>query len=272
MQMGPLFVGVSKFDMPLAEREKKIMGMEQMFEQNVLRYCDPLEPLHILISAMCRTVVHRLRLKAYHPLFNIDGDSFGKAQTDVCYNSALKMIEYDNYVYGTTSARGFVWHLRAHYQWDALIYVLSELKRRGDDDDTRKAWKQVEQSFNHHPEFIHETRKPLHLAVSNLCLKAYAAREASQAASSPTRQPPPPPKFIEALREKHAKSKSPTPIIIDGLPGPNPPPINQPDFADFANASLDPSFFGDGFGMGNMDWSLWNETALQYNDTNLFRR
>lgn len=287
--LGPLFMGVSKFDMKLAERERRIKEMEQLFEQNIVRYCDPLESLHVLVSAMARTVIHRLRLKAYHPIHNQAlGEELSRAEQDVCFHSAQKILEYDNFVQGAPHLQGFLWHVRAHYQWDALIYILSELKRRGHDPDTTtKAWKQVEANFQHHPEFITEMRKPLHTAVCNLCLKAWAAREAAQAAQAAANanatattthnsQLPTTPPFIDTLRDKHAKQKTPSPspsLLPNGgvplpLPLPLAPQINQPDFADFANASLDPTFFGSpegGFGLMSMDWSLWND-ALEYQD------
>ena len=260
--MGPLFMGVSKFDMRLAERERRIKEMEQMFEQNILRYCDPLEPLHVLVSAMARTVIHRLRLKAYHPYHNqSQGETLSDEDKAVCFNSALKMLEYDNYVCGAANLRGFLWHVRAHFQWDCLIFMLSELRKRGYDHETSKAWKQVEANFDQHPEYLSEGRKPLNLAVSNLCLKAWAAREASQAAMYPERALPAPPPFIASLRERMAKQKSPSPA--SNAAQPPPPPPGQPDFAAFANASIDPAFFADGFGMSQMgaiDWSIWDDT------------
>ena len=68
--LGPAFLGIGRLEMSIDELEERVRELELLFEQNILRYCDPLEPLHVLVSAMARTVVHRMRLKAYHPGIN----------------------------------------------------------------------------------------------------------------------------------------------------------------------------------------------------------
>ena len=271
--LGALFMGVPRSESHSADLERRILDLEQMFESQILRYCDPLEPLHILVSAMARTVIHRLRLKTYHP--KMASEELSPHAKDICFNAALKTLEYDNHICGSANLQKFLWHVRAHFQWDALIYVLSELRRRGSDADTARAWKQVEQKFTFNPEFIEETRKPLHLAVSNLCVKAWAARETAHAAQTPD-VPLPTPRFIMLLREKHAKRKTPSPGMTtsNGVAGTDASAgldlgaqgTGALDFGEFANASLDPSFFNGegGFGLG-MDWSLWNDT-LQYHE------
>lgn len=263
--MGPLFLGVYKFDMPLADRERRINEANELMEQQVLKYCDPLIPLHTLVSAMVRTVLCRLRFKAYHYFHNPSGTrTLSDKEIEICYNSAIKILEYDNFVFGNDSLQGFHWHIWHHYPWDALIYILGELKRRGHDNDTTRAWKQVEQTFNNNPDLIENTRKPLNLAVSTLCLKAWASRETAQAASSPTGQGPPVPKFIQNLRESYAHKKSPPPVVNGGHSTVT--PLNpQPNFAAFANASLDPDFFDMDVNTTGIDWSLFQDT-LQNDD------
>ncbi|KAL9057413.1 MAG: hypothetical protein Q9162_002358 [Coniocarpon cinnabarinum] len=276
--LAPLFMGLSKFNMSLSERERRIREMEAMFENNLLRYCDPLEPLHVLVSVMARSLLQRLRLKAYHPVNNRnaeDEQELSRKGENICFDAALKSLEYDNHVFGSKILERFHWHIRALFQYDALIFVLSELKRRGHTLETVKAWRSVEECFNNHPEFTEGGGKSLHLAINNLCLKAWSAREATERAGSPNGLPPQTPQFIQRIREKlavkrklsaspgvgsHGSSEATPDSFSLAFTGGAPPTINQPDFAALANASLDPTFFEQGTWSGTqMDWSLWND-------------
>lgn len=258
--LGPLFLGVSKFDMPLADRERRINEASGLMEQRIWKHCDPLEPLHTLVSATARTVLQRLRFKAYHFYHNPGTTkNLSDKENEICYNSAVKILEYDNFILGNDSLRGFSWHIRHHFPWDTLIYILGELKRRGRDNDTARAWKQVEHTFNNYSDLIENTQKPLNLAVSTLCLKAWASRETAQSTSSPTGEEPVVPQFIQKLREKRKHKKSP-PAPVSGVPSAAPPLYPQSNFAAFANASLDPEFFNMDFDTTGIDWSLFHDT------------
>lgn len=61
-------------------------------------------------------------------------------------------------------------------------------------------------SLEHTPAMVNDMQKPIHVAVGNLCLKAFATRE--DAFRSRNMNPPPTPTFISQLRQWREKAKA----------------------------------------------------------------
>ncbi|KAL1981415.1 hypothetical protein VTN96DRAFT_2675 [Rasamsonia emersonii] len=70
-------------------------------------------------------------------------------------------------------------HMTARTQLDALIYMLNELRRRTTGELVTTAWEQVEMVFDYHPRLIKDTDNTLYVAIGDLTLKAWEAREAA---------------------------------------------------------------------------------------------
>lgn len=64
--------------------------------------------------------------------------------------------------------------------------------------DASKAWQLVENNYDNTPDLGSDMEKPIHVAIGNLCLKAYGAREIALLSSKMCC--PPTPEFIGSLR------------------------------------------------------------------------
>jgi hypothetical protein len=161
-------------DTPLAEKDKAIDELNQTLEQKFLRFCDPLNPLHILTSIAARAALCGMRLRAHHPRQYADGGaSLSQSEKDMLFSLSQKILQYDNLVYINKNLHRYVWHVRVFFQWHAFIYLLSELRLRRVGEEAEKAWDQVEDTFQYHPEMISNSNYALYFAIRSLTLKAW---------------------------------------------------------------------------------------------------
>lgn len=122
------------------------------------------------------------------------------SERDFVWDCSVKLLEQYNMMLSNPFLERFYWHAPYFQQWQAFIYVLDTLRAEPLAARTSQTWKLVGSIFENTPYLMSDMRKPIHVAISNLCLKAYDAREkallVSSASSSPT------PAFIDQLRKQ----------------------------------------------------------------------
>ncbi|TAQ89108.1 hypothetical protein B7494_g2570 [Chlorociboria aeruginascens] len=229
----------------IREKDKAIDAIESRFENKYLKFCDPSIPLHLLCIYVAKSVICTMRLIAHHPRqYSDKGASMPQEEKDMIFYESLKLLEYDSLGHSHKAVQGFLWHIHSHFQLDAFIYILSELRHRTSGDLAERAWEQVKQAYDFRPEMINNSKNGLYFAVGNLVLKAWVKREESQYRG--TYQTPP--EFISIL---HAQRKIDMP----------PKPTSQKDadnlVNDFAfNAPLAYGNQGPREQLGNVDFGF----------------
>ena len=182
----------------IPEKDKAIDELEAQFQEKYIRYCDPSIPLHLIAIYMSKSVICTMRLMAHHPRQYPDkGASMPRSEKDMLFSESLKMLEYDNIGHTEKRVEGFVWHLQNHFQLDAFIYILSELRYRTVGGSVERAWQQVKLSYDNRPEMLTQRKGSLYFAVGNLALKAWQKREVQFLANGMHQ---PAPRFISILR------------------------------------------------------------------------
>ena len=97
----------------LAEKDKFVDRLEQELEQNFLRYCDPLQPLHYLCMLAARSALTAMRLRSHHPRqYSDKGASLPQEEKDMLFRLALKIIQYDNLLHSSDMVQIFRWHIK----------------------------------------------------------------------------------------------------------------------------------------------------------------
>ncbi len=193
----------------LAEKDKAIDEIEAHFQQRFLQFCDPSIPLHLLVMVTAQSVLCTLRIMAHHPRqYSDNGASMSQEEKDLIFTECVKEIEFDSIGHTNKSTQGYLWHTREHFQLDAFIYLLSELRHRISGDLVDRAWRQIELVFKHRPEFTKNTKNGLYFAIGNMALKAWEKRETALNGSQP-------PKFVALLREERKIS---TPLTASKRP------------------------------------------------------
>ena len=78
---------------PLQEKDKAIEELQRRFEQRYLRYCDPLNKLHFLVSVVARSILSMLYMITHHPRNLPDkGASMPQEERNTLGEKALKII------------------------------------------------------------------------------------------------------------------------------------------------------------------------------------
>lgn len=163
----------------LQESDTLIDELEQLLEEKYLRYCDPSTPIQLLASIIGRAAINVYRLKAHHPRRYPRNTTVPDTERELLWSLCIKLLENDNLAHSSRQLRKFMWHSNVYFQWQAIIYLLGELRNHTLGPKVEHAWQQIEDVFYHHPKLITDQKKPLHVAVGRLCLKAFSAREAA---------------------------------------------------------------------------------------------
>jgi hypothetical protein len=184
----------------LEERDAHIDELERRIEEKYLKYCDPSIPIQLLCMVIGRAAVNSMRLMAHHPRKYANPDDVPASERDYIWDLSVKLLESDNLSHASKGLRRFMWHSNVYFQWQALVYLLNEMRTHAWGDRVDRAWEQVDEIFAHHPNFVTDNRKPLHVAVGSLCLKAYSAREAALREKTAGVLPRVVPDYIQLLR------------------------------------------------------------------------
>jgi hypothetical protein len=233
----------------LAEKDRKIDALEARFEKQFVQHCDPSIPLHLLVIYMAKSVICTMRIMAHHPRQWPDkGASMSQQEKDMLFTESLKEMEYDSLGYTSKSIRGYLWHITSHFQLDAFIYLISELRYRTSGDLVERAWQQIKFSFENRPEMITDTKNSLYFAIGNLTLKAWAKREEAIGSYQA------PPRLISLLRSQRNLPDPPRPETQ------NENPYSTPRTINFANEpSLPPPPPQDtNFTNIEQQWGTWS--------------
>ncbi|MCJ1353222.1 MAG: hypothetical protein MMC33_003207 [Icmadophila ericetorum] len=164
------------------EKDAWIDEFESSLEEKFLKYCDPSEPLHMMASMMARITckIKSMQIKAHRPRRYANKRDIPDSERQFLWTTSMSLIEADNMAHSYRSLQKFKWHTDVNFQWHALIYALGELIARPIGESKDDAWAQIEGIFKNHPNFISDHKRPLHIAIASMCLKAWRSRHKAQ--------------------------------------------------------------------------------------------
>ncbi len=184
------------------QRDAMIVEFENRLEDKFLRYCDPSVPIQFMTIIIGRGAINMMKIMAHHPRKWGMQEKLPQAEREYLWKVSVKLLEGLNMAHSSKQLNRFMWHTRVHFVWQAFIFVLNELKDSTLGNEVDKAWQEVDEIYRHHPYFVTEYKKPIHVAVGSLCLKAYAAREKALRESTNGVFPKVLPDYIQYLREQ----------------------------------------------------------------------
>lgn len=166
---------LSSPSMSLREKDSAIDELENSMEQKYLRYCDKSIPLHLAATLMARSAIYYTRLMAHHPRQYQDPNTrIPEAEKNTIFENCLKMAEYANYAQTNPDVQRFSWHIVNHMPWDAMIFMLSEMRNRTDPEEKNRVWQLIGNIYSQHVRQIRKNAQmPLHTALQNLIVKAW---------------------------------------------------------------------------------------------------
>ncbi|KAJ5111012.1 hypothetical protein N7532_001547 [Penicillium argentinense] len=168
---------ISSSAMSLRQKDDAIDEFESTVQEKFLRFCDPSIPLHLATIMMARSAVHYARLMAHHPRQYQDPNRrIPQEEKDIIFENCLKMAEYAHQAQTSPKVQRFIWHMVNHMPWDAMIFMLSEMRHRTDSDEKSKVWHIIGDIYARHLRQMTKTaHMPLHNALQTLIVKAWKA-------------------------------------------------------------------------------------------------
>ncbi|KAL3438193.1 hypothetical protein BDV09DRAFT_192459 [Aspergillus tetrazonus] len=233
------------------EIERLINEVEDSIETKFLRYCDIVNPLHILTTGIVRSATNAVRLRARMPLL-MKGTITEAQRRDIC-TLAEKILDTNNAIYGNPAIRKFRWQTQAFFLWDALLCILRNLALAGfySPSELDSAWNKITEIYRNHEELV-ISRRALHTTIGKETLKAWDANPPSNSSSEPS--------FIVTLRAKHEEKADKRQESIYGKV-----------LGSFADGSVLDDLFGtasdpyldldSGFSLDSSDWAAWDQLS-----------
>lgn len=188
------------------EIDKAFREVEETVETKYIRYCDPSQPLHLFTMVIARLSMNHVRFLRHHPRRWASIEQTPLSERQWVWEVSIKLLEQHNMVVSNPQLKRFAWHGAYYQQWHVFIHVLDTLRANPLMADAEKAWQLIGNTYENSPSLVFDTKKPIHVAVGNLCLKAYSDREA--ALQNGNIYPPPTPDFILQLRQQREVAKA----------------------------------------------------------------
>ena len=189
-----------------ANMDGPLRDLQELLETKYVRYCDPSQPLHLMIMLLARAAVNVVRFLTHHPRRWASVEETPASERQLVWETSIKLLEQHNMLQCNPLLKQFAWNAAYNLQWHAFIHVLDTLRTNPLITDAEKAWQLIGNTYENNPDMVFDTKKPTHVAVGNLCLKAYSAREA--ASQNANICPPPTPEFILQLRQQREIAKA----------------------------------------------------------------
>lgn len=204
-------LGPSQWDLHASGSEKVAIDeaareLEEVFETKYLRYCDPSQPLHLMIMLGARYSINGVRFLTHHPRRWASIEQTPLSERRWVWEVSNKLLEQYNMFQSNPQIKQFAWHAAYFLQWHALIHILDVLRANPLEEGAEKTWQLVSNAYENNIDMVFDTRRPIHVAVGNLCLKAYSSRET--ALQNGGMFLPPTPQFIMQLRQQREVAKA----------------------------------------------------------------
>ena len=188
-----------------AKVDEAFRELEEILETKYIRYCDPSQPLHLMTMLMARSAMNIVPFLTHHPRRWASIEQTPASERQWVWEICIKLLEQHDMVQSNPQLKQFAWNAAYNLQWHAFIHVLETLRAYPLTVDAEKAWQLVGKTYENNPDMVFDTKKPTHVAVGNLCLKAYSAREATLQNANIC---PPTPEFILQLRQQREVAKA----------------------------------------------------------------
>lgn len=190
-----------------SETDASIDAIESDVEMKYLRYCDPSQPLQLMISLMARSGINTIRFLSHHPRQWTKFQDVAVSEREWVWKLCVKLLEQHNTMHTNPALTPFKWQAAFVFPWQPLIHMLDVLRAEPLRSDADKTWQLVAATLLHNPAMVSDTSKAIHVAIGGLCLKAYAARESAMRRATGSFSEPLP-DFIQRLRMHHEMAKA----------------------------------------------------------------
>src|SRR5690606_4177963 len=142
----------------LASEMEELSGLETRI-QELTRKCDSSVPLHLFTILVGQSAVAQLRFAAQTAAWFGSSAGARPITTDVragLLREAVAVLAHDAEIHSSQALEPFLWHPAVQFPFDALVFVLGELRREASGETCEAAWVEVNRVYEDHPEFVTE--------------------------------------------------------------------------------------------------------------------
>jgi len=165
---------LSNHDSTTAMKDSLISEAEDLLERKYLRYCDPSNSLHNLVSIMARASICKMKLVAHNHRRGADsGITISQSERDIVFTNASKLLEYGSMAPGNSQLAKYLWHTSASYLWNTLLYVLIEARHRKTGPQVEQTWQLVGVVFSKYPEILEKSGSAVNAAIRKWTLEVF---------------------------------------------------------------------------------------------------
>jgi hypothetical protein len=188
-------------DLSLVEKDKIITQAEDHLESTYLRYCDPAEPLHLLLSVMIRSSLCRMRLHAHSPRRYTDKNiPVPQTERDTVFANASRLLEYVALVSNQPALHRYQWHLSSAFLWNTTLYMLIEARHRRLGPDIDRFWVTLGQVLSNYAQVFEHSTGGAMTVLSKWTLDVWDAYV--DAMKDAEHGEPTVPKYIDTMRSR----------------------------------------------------------------------
>ena len=144
-----------------------------------------------------RNAVNNLHFITHHPRRWKGDTELPQSERHYVLTLAIRLMESEVAVRANRQFRNFAWYTASYFPWAQAIHILESLRSEPLLPEAEKAWRLIGEAFEYRPELILD-KKPVSVALGNLCLKAYHAREVALSQQGAVTIKPP--SYIATLR------------------------------------------------------------------------
>lgn len=181
----------------IAEKDGAIDDLEQLLENRYVRHCDPTQPIQLMTFLLARNAVNNLHFITHHPRRWSGDTELPESERHYVLTLAIRLIESEVAIRANRQFQAFAWYTSSYFPWAQAIHILESLRSEPLLPEADKAWRLIGEAFEYRPELILD-KKPVSMALGNLCLKAYHAREVALSQQGVLTMKPP--TYITTLR------------------------------------------------------------------------
>ena len=183
----------------LAAEGSELVKLEEMIEDQYLRYCDQENPVHFMTIWTTRAYLAKCRLLEHHSRCSTSSVRQTEAQHDAATSHALGMLECDTKIMTSPLTKGFLWLNHFHFPFPAYIQIAQDLRKRPTSEQARQAWEVM--SDNYEAWFDSQSREdsPFIQIFNKIVLQAW---EACEGASKNLGETLTPPRIVSSIRHK----------------------------------------------------------------------
>ncbi|KAK0276883.1 hypothetical protein LTR35_010277 [Friedmanniomyces endolithicus] len=250
------------------EVDAGIREAEDEVENEFIRYCDVMDPLHFLTMVAARSAITNMRMRTTLPKYK------WKTATDMerrdFFFLAQKILDTDISACQHSSLKKFQWHVSVFFvwgSWDSMIFTLTSLRKPEifSEAETDAAWSRVEQIYANHSKELLVSMQALQVAIGRITLKAWDVRARGGMAE---------PLFITSLRASPKVNPMARTMSYDSgamALGSTVDSMSPMGFANGSGAVSGELGAGMGFEYGNdvnnvegTDWLFWDQLIQDY--------